>query len=462
MAVGNIANAIKQISVQRGHDVTEYVLSTFGGAGGQHACLVADKLGMRRVFIHSLAGVLSAYGMGLAHQSVMREESVEVTLADNIRSELAARFDKLSQQASSELRKQGVAAERIDTLRHVHLRYQGTDHALLVPFDAVDAMRAAFEAAYRQRYAFLMPDRALIVEAISVEVLGAADSPKESFDQPAPRQGEVRPVVKTRLFSGGAWRETDLFRREDMRPGDVIRGPAIIAEAVTTTVVEAGWQAEVTAFNHLLLTRIEKLPQRRAIGTTADPVLLEVFNNLFMSIAEQMGLRLQNTAYSVNIKERLDFSCAIFDAHGNLIANAPHMPVHLGSMGESIKTVMRANAGTMKPGDAYALNDPYQGGTHLPDITVVTPVFDEADEKILFYVGSRGHHADVGGITPGSVPPDSKTIDQEGVRISNWKLVENARLREAETIELLLSGPYPSRNPQQNIADLRAQVAANE
>ncbi|HJU49169.1 MAG TPA: hydantoinase/oxoprolinase family protein, partial [Pseudogulbenkiania sp.] len=301
IAVGSMANAIKQISVQRGHDVTEYVLTTFGGAGGQHACLVADALGMSRVFAHPLAGVLSAYGMGLANQSVMREESVELTLDDDALPQLAARLDTLAQQGASELLRQGVAAERIEMLRHVHLRYHGTDNALIVPFGSIAAMCAAFEAAYRQRYAFLMPDKALVVEAISVEVLGVSDAPQESFNRLAPRIGALQPMETVRMFSGGEWRDTGLFRREDTRPGDVIHGPAIIAEPVTTTVVEAGWLAEVTPLNHLVLTRIEKLPQRRAIGTTADPVMLEVFNNLFMSIAEQMGLRLQNTAYSVNI-----------------------------------------------------------------------------------------------------------------------------------------------------------------
>ncbi|MBK4737791.1 hydantoinase B/oxoprolinase family protein [Noviherbaspirillum pedocola] len=462
IAVGNMANAIKQISVQRGHDVTEYVLTTFGGAGGQHACLVADALGMSRVFAHPLAGVLSAYGMGLANQSVMREESVEQTLNEDLVASLGARLDALAGQGTAALVEQGVAPERIEIKRHVHLRYEGTDKSLIVPHGSRAAMQDAFESAYRRRYAFLIPDKDLVVEAISVETVGLADAPEESFHRLAPRAGALRSAGTVRMFSGGEWRDTALYRREDTRPGDVIRGPAIIAEPVTTTVVESGWQAEISPLNHLVLARVERLPQRHAIGTDADPVMLEIFNNLFMSIAEQMGLRLQNTAYSVNIKERLDFSCAIFDAEGNLIANAPHMPVHLGSMGESIRTVITKNAGRMRPGDVYALNDPYDGGTHLPDITVITPVFDEAGERILFYVGSRGHHADVGGITPGSVPPDSKDIIEEGVRISNWKLVEAGRMRERETVDLLLSGPYPARNPEQNIADMRAQIAANE
>jgi len=464
IAVGNMANAIKQISVQRGHDVTEYALTSFGGAGGQHACLVADALGMKTVFIHSLAGVLSAYGMGLADQSAMREAAVEEKLGAATADALAARLDALAEAARAELLGQGVGAERIDVLRRVHLRYDGTDSALVVDYAGLDAMQAQFEAAYKRRFSFLMPSRALVVEAVSVEALGRSEAPPETVAAAAPRQGALAPAERVRMFGGGAWRDTGIYRRADIQPGDVIKGPAIVAENNATTVVEAGWQAEVTPYSHLVLKRVEALPERRAIGTTADPVMLEIFNNLFMSIAEQMGLRLQNTAYSVNIKERLDFSCAIFDASGNLVANAPHMPVHLGSMGESIKTVMRENAGRMRAGDVYVLNDPYNGGTHLPDVTVISPVFDEAGQTILFYVGSRGHHADIGGTTPGSMPPDSHHIEQEGVLIDNFKLVDGADgvLREAEARALLLGARYPARNPDQNMADLRAQVAANQ
>jgi 5-oxoprolinase (ATP-hydrolysing) len=259
--------------------------------------------------------------------------------------------------------------------------------------------------------------------------------------------------------------------REDLRPGDVIPGPAIIAEKNATTVVEPGWQANLTELDHIILDRTEDRAIKFAAGTTVDPVLLEVFNNLFMNIAEQMGLQLQNTAYSVNIKERLDFSCALFDARGNLIANAPHMPVHLGSMGESIKTVIRENSGRMQPGDVFVLNDPYHGGTHLPDITVITPVYLETDTlsdpqhpgvRVTFYVGSRGHHADIGGTTPGSMPPFSTRIQEEGVQINNFKLVDAGVLCEAGMVALLQSGEFPSRNPQQNMADLKAQIAANE
>jgi 5-oxoprolinase (ATP-hydrolysing) len=462
IAVGNMANAIKQISVQRGHDVTEYVLTTFGGAGGQHACLVADALGMTTVFAHPLGGVLSAYGMGLADQTAMRESAVEVALNQDAVPALQTRLDQLADEARKDLLSQGVAAERIQTIQRVHLRYEGTDSALTVLFDSADGMLAQFETAYKKQFSFLMPGKALIVEAVSVEVIGKSAEAQESAPVLPPRAGSLHAAETVRLYSAGRWHDALLYKREDTRPGDIIKGPAIIAEANATTVVEPGWQAQVTPLYHLVLTRVEARPERRAIGTTADPVMLEVFNNLFMSIAEQMGLRLQNTAYSVNIKERLDFSCALFDADGNLIANAPHMPVHLGSMGESIKTVIRENAQTMQPGDVFMLNDPYHGGTHLPDVTVITPVFDENDATVLFYVGSRGHHADIGGTTPGSMPPDSTVVEEEGVLIDNFKLVDAGRLRDKETLAMLRGARYPARNPEQNLADFRAQIAANQ
>ena len=464
IAVGNMANAIKQISVQRGHDVTDYALTSFGGAGGQHACLVADALGMKTVFIHSLAGVLSAYGMGLADQTAMREQAVEEKLSDAALDGLAARLSALGEAARSQLLKQGVELGRIVLVERVHLRYEGTDSALVVQFDDVASMQAQFEQAYKRRYSFLMPSRALIVEAVSVEAIGQSDAPPEQPANETTQEAAPAPQETVRMYSGAQWHQTGIYARRTLQPGHVVRGPAIIAEDNATTIVEPGWQAQVTSYNHLVLQRVEALPERRAIGTTADPVMLEIFNNLFMSIAEQMGLRLQNTAYSVNIKERLDFSCAIFDHDGNLVANAPHMPVHLGSMGESIKTVMRENAGRMRSGDVFVLNDPYNGGTHLPDVTVISPVFDEAGQEILFYVGSRGHHADIGGTTPGSMPPDSDHIEQEGVLINNFKLVDGADgiLREAEARAMLQGARYPARNPDQNMADLRAQVAANQ
>ncbi len=464
IAVGNMANAIKHISVQRGHDVTEYTLCCFGGAAGQHACLVADALAMTRVFIHPFAGVLSAYGMGLADQSAMREKAIEARLEEPSRRLIEDAIESLGSAARDELLAQGVPPERIRVVRRVHLRYEGTDSALVVLLGTIGEMLGQFEAAYRKQYSFLMRGKSLIVEAVSVEAIGAGESPPEPeiAGGAAGERAAAAAAERVRMFTGGTWRDTPVHRREELAPGARLDGPAIIAEANATTVVEPGWRAEVTRLNHLVLERVVAREWRTALGTQADPVMLEIFNNLYMSIAEQMGLRLQNTAYSVNIKERLDFSCALFDAQGNLIANAPHMPVHLGSMGESIRTVMRENAGKMKPGNVYMLNAPYNGGTHLPDVTVITPVFDTAGSKILFYVGSRGHHADIGGITPGSMPPDSKTVEEEGVLIDNFLLVEEGRMREQETIALLCSGRYPVRNVQQNVADLRAQIAANE
>ena len=468
IAVGAMANAIKKISVARGYDVTRYTLQCFGGAGGQHACRVADALGMDRVFIHPLAGVLSAYGMGLADQNVMREASVELALAKT-GAELADQLHSLAAQADAELRRQGVTGA-ITVHRRVHVRYQGTDSALVVPWGTHAQIQAAFEAAYRQRYAFVMPERELIVEAVSVEAVGAGEMPAEAV-QPIQGAGSAPSAQTVRLFSASQWWDAALVHREQAQPGHIIEGPAIITEKNATTVVEPGWRAQVTSRDHLVLRRIQPRAARHAVGTTVDPVMLEVFNNLFMNIAEQMGLQLQNTAYSVNIKERLDFSCALFDAQGHLIANAPHMPVHLGSMSESIKTVIARNDKRMAPGDVYVLNDPYHGGTHLPDVTVVTPVFmpvagddghAQSAQRILFYVGSRGHHADIGGITPGSMPPFSTRIDEEGVQLDNVKLVEGGRLREREILKLLSSSPYPSRNPAQNLADLKAQIAANE
>ncbi|RKR26459.1 5-oxoprolinase (ATP-hydrolysing) [Acidovorax sp. 93] len=465
IAVQQMANAIKKISVARGYDVTRYTLQCFGGAGGQHACLVADALGMSRVFVHPLAGVLSAYGMGLADQTVIREQAVEMPLAAASLPLIAERLDALGSAAQAELERQQVSANPVQVRHNVHVRYEGTDSALVVPFGDMASIQAAFESAYRQRFAFLMVGKGLVVEAVSVEAMIAGDAPAEPRLPVHPhRKHPQRETVK--MYSGSAWHDAALVVREDLHPGDVIPGPAIIAEKNTTTVVEPGWSARLTDLDHLVLDRVTARKVQYAAGTTVDPVLLEVFNNLFMNIAEQMGLQLQNTAYSVNIKERLDFSCALFDATGNLIANAPHMPVHLGSMGESIKTVIRENAGKMHPGDVYMLNDPYHGGTHLPDVTVITPVYVAEGKEPTFYVGSRGHHADIGGTTPGSMPPFSTRIDEEGVQINNVKLVDRGIFLEEEVRSLLKTGggttPYPSRNPQQNLADLRAQIAANE
>ncbi|MCT8996861.1 hydantoinase B/oxoprolinase family protein [Chelativorans intermedius] len=463
VAVENMANAIKKISVQRGYDVTRYLLNCFGGAGGQHACLVADALGMESVLIHPLSGLLSAYGIGLATVSASRQKALIEPLSDAALPEIDALVEELRAEVLQELGEQGIAATQTAWRLRLELRYEGTDTTLSIPFDArsVETAREAFEAAHKAQFGFIYDDKPIVVEAVNVE--GVDDRPagpeEPRFDV---KEATPAPHAVRRIFCAGAWREAGIFRRADLAPGSRMKGPALIVEANQTIVVEPGWQAEITAHDHVLMRRVEKKPRQAAIGTEADPVMLEVFNNLFMSIAEQMGVTLQNTAYSVNIKERLDFSCAVFDREGRLVANAPHMPVHLGSMDRSVETIIRLNAGDIHPGDVFALNAPYNGGTHLPDITVVTPVFDEEGRDILFWVASRGHHADVGGTAPGSMTPLATTVDEEGVLFDNFRLVERGRFRERELHDLLTNHPYPARNPHQNIADLKAQIAANE
>jgi 5-oxoprolinase (ATP-hydrolysing) len=457
IAVQQMANAIKKISVARGYDVTRYTLQCFGGAGGQHACLVADALGMTRVFVHPLAGVLSAYGMGLADQNVIREQAVELKLALDALPEIAAKLDVLAAAAGGELARQQASAGAITTHRRVHVRYEGSDSALVVawpepgagassPVELLAAITAGFEAAYRQRFAFLMQGKGMVVEAVSVEAVVRATR-RPSRATPCTRRVRCRGASTVPVYSGGRWHHAALVVREDLRSGDVIPGPAIIAEQNATTVVEPGWEATLTELDHLVLERREARAVTYAAGTTVDPVLLEVFNNLFMNIAEQMGLQLQNTAYSVNIKERLDFSCALFDADGHLIANAPHMPVHLGSMGESIKTVIRENATHHGRRRRLCAQRPVPR-RHAParHHRHHAGVPRDAAEP-TFYVGSRGHHADIGGTSPGSMPPFSTRIEEEGVQINNVKLVDRGVLREAEMIALLQSGEYPSRNP---------------
>jgi len=462
IAVENMANAIKKISVQRGYDVTEYTLNCFGGAGGQHACLVADALGMSRVFLHPFAGVLSAYGMGLADVRAMREKQIAVDFDHTAEDLLDQTAESLVADAHKEVIDQGIAREQISVIRKAHLRYEGTDSAILVDVGSPEHMKADFENAHRKRFGFIADDRALVIEALSVEAVGITETTTDPEIEIQSNVYDPKTIAQVPIHMSGEWQSVPLFNRDDMVPGQSITGPAIIVEPTGTIVVEDGWKAELNTRLHLILERYQARPKASAVGTKADPVMLEVFNNLFMSIAEQMGGTLSNTAYSVNIKERLDFSCAVFDPKGNLVANAPHVPVHLGSMGETIKTVIRENAGTMKPGDVYALNAPYNGGTHLPDVTVVTPVFDTKGRDVLFYVGSRGHHADIGGRTPGSSPPDSRHIEEEGVLIDNFLLVEHGVFQESEIRHLLSSGKHPCRNPDQNIQDLTAQVAANE
>jgi len=534
IAVENMANAIKKISVQRGYDVTRYALNCFGGAGGQHACLVADALGMTKILIHPFSSLLSAYGMGLAQIRATREQAIEAPFANEALDQIGSVGRRLGEAVRAEVAGQGVPADDVQVHVRAHIRYSGTDTALVMPaFDipprqtqddpiwrrasrsrlplpggerggvrgtgplidledrnpltrrpsaadlspagrgkalrpatspdgevSLAAMQSAFEAAHRARFGFVDASKSLVVEAVSVEAIGAS----RKFAEPSLAIREnTNPEAarRTRFYSGGAWQEASVFTRDRLKPGDRIAGPAILIEPHQTLVVEAGWAARITERNHVVLERIVPLARRKAIGTEADPVMLEIFNNLFMSIAEQMGVSLQNTAYSVNIKERLDFSCAVFDAQGSLVANAPHMPVHLGSMDRAVETIIRENAGKIREGDVYAINAPYNGGTHLPDITVCTPVFDAPRREILFWVASRGHHADVGGISPGSMSPHATTIEQEGVYIDNFRLVEQGAFREREIEALLTSARYPARNPRQNINDLKAQIAAN-
>jgi len=461
IAVDNMANAIKQISVQRGYDVTEYTLNCFGGAGGQHACLVADALGMTRVFVHPFAGVLSAYGMGLADQRVIRERAVEKTLNESLYDELGTIVRELCEQAGAELVSQGLKAEDLSYDCKTHIRYEGTDTAIVVDFGTPTLMRAEFERLHMQQFGFKATDKSNIVEALTVEAIGKGqDIEYENFDTTV--SAEVEPLGFAQIYMAGEERDAPVYDRESLACGTKLNGPAILIDSNATTVIETGWQVHVTESNHMVITRFEKRPTEHAVGTDADPVMLEVFNNLFMSIAEQMGVVLQNTSYSVNIKERLDFSCAVFDNDGELVANAPHIPVHLGSMSESVKTIIRERGATVKRGDVFMLNAPYNGGTHLPDVTVMTPVFDTRGTQILFYVASRGHHAEIGGKTPGSMPPDSRHIDEEGVLIDNFQLVDRGRLLEKELKDLFTNAPYPTRNFNHNLGDLKAQIAANE
>ncbi|MDO8878183.1 MAG: hydantoinase B/oxoprolinase family protein [Pseudolabrys sp.] len=461
IAVENMANAIKKISVQRGYDVTRYALNCFGGAGGQHACLVADALGMTKVLIHPFSSLLSAYGMGLADIRATREQAIELPWGTKALSVLKKTGSSLGKDVKKEVAGQGVAAARIKVIQRAHIRYAGTDTALVVSAGPLPAMQRAFEKAHRARFGFIDRNKQLVVEAVSVEAIGGG----AKFSEKTLRRAGAKlpsPAKRTRFYSDGAWHKANVYTRDQLKIGAKVKGAAIIIEPHQTIVVEPGWQAELTPKNHLVLSRLKKLKRTYAIGTHADPVMLEVFNNLFMSIAEQMGVSLQNTAYSVNIKERLDFSCAVFAHDSTLVANAPHMPVHLGSMDRSVETIIRDNKGRIAPGDVYAINAPYNGGTHLPDITVCTPVFDDKKKTILFWVASRGHHADVGGISPGSMSPNATTIEQEGVYMDNFKLVDRGRFREKELMDVLTGAKYPARNPIQNVNDLKAQIAANE
>ncbi len=460
VAVENMANAIKKISVQRGYNIKEYTLCCFGGAAAQHACRVADSLGIKSIFIHPYAGVLSAYGMGLADQRLIKERYIGIELSDTLVDNLKTVFSELEHEGRLLMLEQGVQQSRITALYKVHIRYAGSDTQLVIDFADMAALRKGFEEAHKKRFGFTMEGKAIVVEAVSVETIGinerVLDPVLEKEESPV-----FSPVAVVRMYSNGEFHDTPVFQRDELKPGTHVSGPAVLIEKNTTIVLEPDWEGTITERNHLFLKREVPLSGHAAIGTDVDPVMLEIFNNRFMSVAEQMGFTLQNTAHSVNIKERLDFSCALFDSQGSLVANAPHIPVHLGSMGECVKSLIRTQLKEMHVGDVYLINSPYHGGTHLPDITVVTPMFGNSRE-ILFYLASRGHHADVGGISPGSMPPSSRTIVEEGVLSEGMKVVEQGRFCEERLKAWLSSGKYPARNPDQNIADIRAQIAANE
>lgn len=466
VAVENMAAAIKKISVQRGHDLADYVLCCFGAAGGQHACKVAERLGIARIFLHPLAGVLSAYGIGVADYRVIKERAVVALLNDSAVPELWTVLDALETEGRAELSAQDVPPERIVAARLAMLRYEGTDTLFAVPFGDSAEMRARFEERHRHRFGFVYPDKALLVDTATVELAGLNETVEEPVC-PLEPDASLEPVAKVRIYSGRNHHDTPVYRREDLKPGVRLQGPAILVEPNSTTIIEPGWQGEITARNHLILSAREasdcanSMSEAEETEQPVDPARLEIFNRLFMSVAEDMGYTLQNTAHSVNIKERLDFSCALFDGQGGLVANAPHIPVHLGSMDESVKALIAGHGDELRPGDVWLINSPYHGGTHLPDITVITPVFDDTGESVLFYLASRGHHADVGGITPGSMPPRSTSIDQEGVLSSGLKIVEDGRLLESAIRDWLNAKPYPARDPDRNLADLRAQIAAN-
>jgi 5-oxoprolinase (ATP-hydrolysing) len=480
IAIDKMATAIKKISSQRGYDVEDYTLCCFGGAGGQHACLLAEALGMKQILLHPYAGVLSAYGIGLADVRVLKEQAIELPLTLTQIPTIQTIIDKLTEIARSEIKAQRIELPEIQP--QIYLRYAGTDAPLAVNFDPdIEIIRSQFAAIYQQRYGFTLADRDLIVESATVEAIGTVSTPIE----PMIIRSRTTPLVPQRtvsIYTKNRWYQTPIFDRQDLQPGDEIVGPAIVIEPTGTNVIEPDWVGQITDKNYLVLSHNGRVPTRGTptdlavgqhwqnqelslgtqpkISSNPDPVKLEIFNNLLKSIAEEMGIVLQNTSYSVNIKERLDFSCAIFDRAGQLIANAPHIPVHLGSMSETVTSLIRAR--TVEPGDVYISNNPYNGGTHLPDITAITPIFLPHQTTPIFYVASRGHHADLGGITPGSMPPYSTSIEQEGILIDNFQLVAKGQLRLAELLTLLTDCTYPARNPQQNIADLQAQIAANE
>ena len=460
IAVESMANAIKKISVQRGYDVSNYALSCFGGAGGQHACLVADRLGIKKIHLHPYAGVLSAYGIGLAESRKINDLAVELPLEKGVIDHLSKSFTKLHFDGKEDLVSQNLNENLFQYTDRVYLRYQDSDTSLGVKFENVEGMKLCFENTHRARFGFISPEKLVIIESIQAEV--SCQSEQFESNKIIPNKIKTKSLTTQDVFINGKLEETIFYNRDEIKPNEKLSGPAVIIEPTSTIIVEPGWEATLKESNDLILTRTQKIKRASAIGTSVDPIMLEIFNNLFMNVAEQMGMVLENTASSVNIKERLDFSCALFSPTGNLVANAPHVPVHLGSMSECIKTIIRENSSTMNPGDAFLINAPYNGGTHLPDITLIKPVFDDNNENVIFYVATRGHHADIGGTVPGSAPANSTHVKEEGVLIDNFTIVSKGVFLENEIYNLLSLAEFPARNIKQNIADLKAQVAAAE
>ena len=460
IAVESMANAIKKISVQRGYDVSSYALSCFGGAGGQHACMVADKLGINKIHLHPYAGVLSAFGIGLADIRTINDLAIELNLDEKAIKHISEKFEDLRSTGKEDLVAQNLNENIFEYVDRVYLRYKDSDTSLAIKFDIYSSMKLNFENSHRARFGFISPEQAIIIESIQSEV--SCQSDQFESNEPQQKKSKSQPLTTQNVFFNGGLEKTVFYNRNDIKPNEKLSGPAVIIEPTSTIIIEPGWEAMLEDSNDLILTRTNKIIRSSAIGTSVDPIMLEIFNNLFMNVAEQMGMVLENTASSVNIKERLDFSCALFSPTGELVANAPHVPVHLGSMSESIKTIIRENSLTMNPGDAFLINAPYNGGTHLPDITLIKPVFDECNESVIFYVATRGHHADIGGTVPGSAPANSTHIKEEGVLIDNFTLVSKGIFLENEIHDLLSLAEYPARNIKQNIADLKAQVAAAE
>lgn len=505
IAVAKMANAIKKVSIQRGHDARDCTLVCFGGAGGQVACMIAEELGIKNILIHPLAGLLSAYGIGQADRRLVKDIDINTELAGISYHKLHADIEHTRESLLEILDDNNIALEDEELSVQALLRMEGSDYTLTVPFIEQENMVDVFNQKHFERYGFIDSSRKIILQSLSIQLIGktiarplnyeieyaGSGAGSSTGDKKAEGQfihpgnpyrastdpelepnslTETQTMRRLKFFSKGKWWHAEIVQRNFLSVGKKLKGPIIVVEANTTTVVDVGWQLEVLEDKSLLLSPEELQGEEKtyiaqsnseSANTGADPITLELFNNMFRFVAEQMGVTLQNTSYSVNIKERLDFSCALFDGDGNLIANAPHMPVHLGSMGESVKNLIQIRAGTMQAGDVYASNDPYNGGTHLPDITVITPAFDPTGERILFYVASRGHHADIGGISPGSMPSDSKTIDEEGILFQQELLLRDGNFMEKEILDLLNSGNFPARNPAQNLADLKAQVAAN-